>query len=136
MPKHDPIRLTTTADADRKPVMVELFSIDDKPYMVEARPGVNIALQVVADLEQYGAVVAEMRMLKRAVGDDAFAALANHRDLKRDQLQSISQAMTLLTLGELEDDGTPEPADLPDLVGDGPGNSRDGSASAAPSTAA
>jgi hypothetical protein len=130
--QHTPIRLTTRPKTDAPEDTVVLFYIDDVPYRVPRKTRVNLALQVVDDMEVYGAGVAELRMLRRAIGDDAYRALANHDDLEQGQLMDIARVVTQGTLGALEDDGTtPEPEE----DGVDRGNSG-GSATAEPSPAA
>lgn len=90
------------ADAEVK--MVKLFEIDGRDYQVPAEPDAGLALQVIEDTAAHGEVVANMLMLKKVIGADGFQALKDCGALKGAHLAQLSEAVTKLVLGALEDD--------------------------------
>jgi hypothetical protein len=116
---HAPLKFTSRpkGEVDEK---VILFYLDETPYYVSSRPRANVALQVLDDVMQYGPAAAEVAMLRRAVGDEAFDALKAFDGLSSTDVQDLGRAITRLTVGALEDD----------KAGTRAGNSSDSSASA------
>src|SRR5262245_35947419 len=102
-PKFEPIVLSSQP-SDGPEEMVDLFSIDGRTFQVPARPRVNVALQGIDDLLEYGAGLAEILMLKRAIGQEAFTALSEFEGLTRDHLRQLGKAVTALTMGALEEE--------------------------------
>lgn len=85
--------------------MLDLFSIDDVMYQVPARPQVNIALQYLNNLRRMGPVVADMVLLEQLVGEKAYKALSEYKDLMPGDLAKITDTVVSLTLGAMEEDG-------------------------------
>lgn len=103
-PTIEPI-VITTADAPDDEPMVTLFTVDGVDYKIPARPGMNLALQLVELVEQHGGGMAELIFLRRVLGDDNFRVLSNCRSVTRAQIDALGRAVGELTLGALEDDG-------------------------------
>jgi hypothetical protein len=99
----EPIAITSRP-ADAAIEMVTLFEIDGKAYQIPAKPDAGLALQVVEDAVEHGSVVADLMMLKRVIGDEGFQALKDCGALTGDHLRRLSDAVTKITLGALEDE--------------------------------
>jgi hypothetical protein len=98
--KHTPVEITTSDEPVEK---VVLFVIDGKPYEIEAEARVDFALQLLDDVEKYGPEIAQMRLLRKLLGEEAWQALSTCKSLKRDQMSKISQTVQSFTLGALEE---------------------------------
>ena len=101
--EYEPI-IITSRDPDAEVKMVKLFEIDGIDYLVPAEPDAGLALDVIDDTAQYGEVVANMRMLRRVIGDEGYQALKDCGALKGRHLAALSDAVTKLVLGSLEDE--------------------------------
>lgn len=99
----EPISITSRP-ADEEVKMVKLFEIDGEDYLIPAEPDAGLALQVIEDTAQYGEVVANMLMLKHVIGDEGYQALKDCGALKGKHLAALSDAVTKLVLGSLEDE--------------------------------
>lgn len=91
--------------------LVELFQIDDVVYTVPAKPKVNVSLQLLRDSRRHGPEMAQLMLLEKLLGIEAYDALCDYEALTTENLKEISQAAAKLTLGALEDSsGNSEPA--------------------------
>lgn len=95
-----PIAISSAVDPDRE--MVELFRIDDTPYMVPAKPSVNLVLAFVKDVQTVGGDIANILLLERLVGTEGFAALSACQALTPAQLSAVADAASRLALGAVE----------------------------------
>lgn len=103
-PKPAPlVQLTTKpADPDEPVAMLDLFSIDDRVFQIPAEPRAELTLQLLDEIEQYGAGMANVRYLRKLLGEEGFAALTNHPNLRPEELTAISNAASNYSLGVLE----------------------------------
>jgi hypothetical protein len=95
----EPLRLSSNSEpAERVP----LFYINDTEYSINARPGVNIALQYLHTYRAEGDTVATAHLLERLLGIEGFQALMNFDDLTMEQFNQICAIAVQLTLGAIE----------------------------------
>jgi hypothetical protein len=93
----------TSAPARERPVMTHLFTIDDTPYYVPARPPANIALKALKMIREQGEAVGAGWILEELLGEDSYTALANCPDVGPKQMGQIMGAVTQIAIGALED---------------------------------
>jgi len=96
-----PVVISSEVDPDE--AKIELFRIDDTPYLVPARPSMNLVLAFVKDVQAMGTEIANILLLERLVGPTAFAALSACQSLKPAQLAAIADAASTLALGVVEE---------------------------------
>lgn len=104
-PVFEPIEIVS-APADEQVEMVTLFTLDGTAYDIPRKPRMNVALQLLTDVEEVGESMANMRLLRKLLGADGYDALANHDGLTSKQLGQVAQAASNFTLGSLEEDDT------------------------------
>lgn len=93
------VNLTTQKTEESE--MVELFSIDDKPFMVPKKPRLNIALKTMK-LMRENEDAAAVYMLEALLGEEAFDALAEYEGLTPEVFQLIVEEATKLVFGDKE----------------------------------
>lgn len=96
-----PVVISSQVDPDE--AKIELFRIDDTPYLVPARPSMNLVLSFVKDVQTMGTEIANILLLERLVGEEAFAALSACKSLKPAQLAAVADAASTLALGVVEE---------------------------------
>jgi hypothetical protein len=101
-PKFQPIIIDTTA-ATEPEEMLELFVLDGRSYSIPSAPRVAYAMSMLDDLEEFGAGIANMRLLRRLLGEDAYRALAGFDRLTKEQLGQVADAAMRHTVGGVED---------------------------------
>ena len=84
--------------------MVDLFSIDDVVYQVPAKPQVHLALQFFDDAAETSYLEAQMKLMKNLIGEKAWLALTECKDLTQDQMKAISDELLDRTLGGVENE--------------------------------
>ena len=89
---------TESADTET----VELFKIDGKAFVVSAKPRVNASLQLLRDTRKHGPELAQLMLLEKMLGEEAYDALCDYEDLKPEDLKALSEACAKLSLGALE----------------------------------
>jgi hypothetical protein len=95
----EPPRLTTSDQpADR----VVLFYIDDRPYSIELKPGVNVGLKYLHLVRTVGENQAMGYLLEKLLGAEGYEALMNYDDLTPEQFEKVCDVASKLTLGALE----------------------------------
>jgi hypothetical protein len=100
-PAPAPIIIDTTADQPEE--MIELFRLDGVSYQIPKAPRVAYAMRMLDDITEHGAGVANMAMLRRLIGRDAYDALASYDRLTKHQLDLVSTAAMAHTLSGVED---------------------------------
>jgi hypothetical protein len=94
------IRLVSSPEAERP--RVPLFSIDDTVYSIEAKPGMNIALEALHLFRTGGELAAIDFLLNRLLGDAGYRALREYDELTPAQFMQIGEIAMRITLGGLE----------------------------------
>lgn len=101
-PKFTPVVIDTPS-ADEPVEMVDLFVLNGVAYQIPAEPRMNLAMQLIVDMEKHGDGVANMMLLRKLLGA-GYDALAAADGLKPEQLGAVAQAASNFTLGALEED--------------------------------
>lgn len=100
------IELKSTGDQSDEAKAAEetvvLFKLDDVEYRVPARPRMNVALQYLADVRNMGEFMAELALVEKMAGKEAWEALSNHDDLTPEQFSAVNDYAVKLCLGALE----------------------------------
>lgn len=94
------IRLKSKPKTRQKRVV--LFYIDDQPYTVPAKPGAEVALQILDAMERLGQEGGIAFMLRKLLGVEGYQALMNYEDLDREDLQQVIVKANEIVNGALE----------------------------------
>jgi hypothetical protein len=97
----EPIRIVTP-DQPAEVEMVEIFSIDNKPYCVpkDVSPSVSLRFMKLARLE--GMEVAMAGLLEEMLGEEAYDALASYPHLTKEQFSDVMQLIRRHSMGAVE----------------------------------
>lgn len=82
---------------------VELFSIDGKPYFIEKRPRLALALKLTKMIKAGQQEEAVVLLMEELVGEEGYEALLNYEDLDENVLAQIITAAQQEVFGEKED---------------------------------
>jgi hypothetical protein len=94
------LKSTKTDDgADVEIEMVDVFELDGYMYRVPARPSAGLSLGYLEMQSTQGPDAAVYWMMVEMLGEDGFAALKNHPDLEREQMEAIIQYIEKQVLG-------------------------------------
>lgn len=93
---------TKPKDAKTREKRVVLFYIDDRPYSVPAKPGAEVALQILDVIAMRGEEVGIALMLRKLLGDEGYTALMNYDGLEREDLQKVITKAFEIVNGALE----------------------------------
>lgn len=97
------IELKSTGDQSAEAETVVLFSLDGVEHRVPAKPRVNLALQYLNDVRSQGQFLADLALLEKLAGAEAYAVLSNHDDLTAEQFNAVNDYAVRLCLGSLEE---------------------------------
>lgn len=92
-----------SAEAKAKVETVVLFKLDGVEHRVPARPRMNVALQYLADVREFGQFIADISLVEKMAGPEAWAALSAHDDLTPSQFGEVQEYAVKLCLGALEE---------------------------------
>ncbi|MEV5710178.1 hypothetical protein [Actinoallomurus sp. NPDC052274] len=93
---------TKPKDPEARERRVVLFYIDDVAYSVPARPGAEVALQILDAMDERGQEAGIAFMLKKLLGVDGYRALMNYEGLEREDLQQVITKAFEIVNGALE----------------------------------
>lgn len=93
---------TRHSEEGREEERVELFRLNGQAYTVPAKPRVNASLQLLRDTRKHGVELAQLMLLEKMLGQEAYDALCDFEDLKPEDLKALSEACAKLSLGSLE----------------------------------
>jgi hypothetical protein len=95
----EPPRLTTSTEPAKR---VVLFYINDRPYSIVLKPGVNVGLKYLHLVRTVGENQAMGYLLEKLLGTEGYEALMDYDDLTPEQFESVCDVASNLTLGALE----------------------------------
>jgi hypothetical protein len=82
--------------------LLEVFSIDGKPYSIPSKPRRGLSLKYLKLARKEGTQAAVGWLLEEALGEEGYDALSDYDDLTNDQLQAVTRVVLTTTLGGLE----------------------------------
>lgn len=97
---HDPLALISSTD---EPEMVELFSIDGKPYFIPNKVRVNVGLKYLHQVRTTGDAAANSWLLEALLGEEGYQALLDYDDLTAEDLERVQAVAVEIVLGRSEE---------------------------------
>lgn len=99
----EPLTFVSTPDEEREPERrVVLFTIDGKAYSIPKKFPVGLGLKIIRTVRLHGEELAMAELLSEVLGDDAYDALINYRDLTPENLMDLMLKVRELALGGLQ----------------------------------
>jgi len=96
-----PIRIVTP-ETPPEVEMVEVFSIDDRPYCVPKDVSPSVALRFMKLARQTGTEIAMGALLEEMLGEEAYDALANCPHVTKEQFADVMTLIREHALGAVE----------------------------------
>lgn len=93
MAKAKLLKLGSTKDAAKDIETIDLFELDDVVYSVPAEVSAGVSLAYLEKQAEEGPDAAIFFIMKKLLGDEAFDALKNHPNLKKDELEAVMSAV-------------------------------------------
>lgn len=93
----EPLRIA--ADNETEEERVPLFYIGDDEYTIPKKIPPGVALQFMREAREHGRELAAAPLLIRVLGEDAYGALEQSRELDEDQMEWIITKVLDLALG-------------------------------------
>lgn len=96
--------LELVTPAVEEPVeLVDIFSIDGKPYQMPIEVPASIGLKYLKMLRQRGEAFANGWVLEEMLGTEAYDALANFKGLTKEHLEQLEEIVGKHVLGSVEE---------------------------------
>lgn len=99
---YEPVRISTK-DKVEEIERVPLFYIDDDEYTIPKKFAPNVGIQYLRDLNEDGRDFAVARLMKAALGSEAFDALADCESITKEQMEKINGMIIELALGAVDE---------------------------------
>lgn len=96
-----PIRIVTP-EQPPEIEMIEIFSIDGKPYCVPKEVSPSLPLRFMKLARQVGSEIAMGALIEEMLGEEAYDALASCKYLKKEQFRDVMELINRHAMGAVE----------------------------------